>query len=138
MDVSSSGPVPLGTTASKGELNLRSPPPTGSGCACGLLWGVEPHYIPIGEQWGSRIAGLPKLLVALVGSSGRGAPVESEPGPAAVRVTSRPTAHSRKPAGSGSQLWFDECWARTRGLSSTRVEGLVVGPVEVLGRISAE
>jgi hypothetical protein len=40
----------------------------------GLPWGVEPHDIPIGEQWGGRCAGLPHLLVAMIGSSGRGAP----------------------------------------------------------------
>ncbi len=37
------------------------------GCASGLLWGVEPHGFPIGEQWGGLNAGLPHLLVAMAG-----------------------------------------------------------------------
>jgi hypothetical protein len=72
------------------------------GYVSGLLWRVEPHGIPIGEQWGGQDAGLPHLLVAMIGSSGRGAPeppVECEPGPAAVQVTRCPTACSKKPIG---------------------------------------
>jgi hypothetical protein len=55
-----------------------------------LPWGLEPHDIPIGEQWGGRCAGLPHLLVAMIGSSSRGTPVGREPGPAVVQVTRRP------------------------------------------------
>ena len=76
----------------------------------------------------------------MIGSSGRGAPVGGEPGPAAVQVTMCPSRAIKHEAGrEGSQLRFGESLMRREGCRAPgrwacgapvehRVEGLDVGP----------
>ena len=96
---------------------------------CGLLWGVGPHDIPNGEQWGSRMQEHgPPPPDRRVGCTGPGRAGGVRVGACGRIGDWKTSLRAKQPRRGGSQLWCSaDARAESRGLSKPRCKRCLPG-----------